>query len=160
MERIVVALERDIDRERVRLGQLAVQLDFPFVECYREAMLAYTSEESLRQRVHGHLCGEFSDLLGRAARGPEWAGPHLAGPKARASSLIERGREVLARPHLVQELEEKFFEEFDAVMLDARLGRNSLHPRRVSRAMRAGRCPFWRAGSTETFVRSGSLSTG
>jgi len=128
VERTIVALERDIDRERVSLGQLAVQLDFPFAESYREAMLAYTSEETLRQRVHGHLCGEFSDLLGRAARDPGWAGPHRAGPNARATSLIERGREVLARPHLVQELEEKFFEEFDAVMLDARLGRSSLHP--------------------------------
>ena len=86
VERTVVALERDIDRERVSLGQLAVQLDFPFAESYREAMLAYTSEESLRQRVHGHLCGEFSDLLGRAARDPGWAGPHRAGPNARASS--------------------------------------------------------------------------
>ncbi len=137
IERTVVELERDIDHEKVSLSQLAVQLDFPFADSYREAILAYTSEESLRLRVHGHLCGEFSDLLARAARNPERAGPHLAGPNARAASLIEMGREVLARPHLVQDLEEEFFEEFDAVMLDARLGRSSLHPS-VSEPRQAG----------------------
>jgi len=128
IERTVVELERDIDGEKVSLSQLAAQLDFPFAECYREAMLAYNSEESLRARVHGHLCGEFSDMLDRAARLAKEASSHTAAPNARAKSLIDRGREIIARQHLIQNLEEEFFEEFDAVMLDARLGRSSLHP--------------------------------
>jgi hypothetical protein len=128
IERTVVELERDIDGEKVSLSQLAAQLDFPFAECYREAMLAYNSEESLRARVHGHLCGEFSDMLDRAARLAKEASSHTAAPNARAKSLIDTGREILARQYLIQNLEEEFFEEFDAVMLDARLGRSSLHP--------------------------------
>ena len=52
----------------------------------------------------------------------------MAEPNARAASLIHKAREVLSRPHLVQHLEVEFFEEFDAVMLDARLGRSCLHP--------------------------------
>lgn len=128
IERTVVELERDIDQEKVSLSQLAVQVEFPFAECYREVMLAYTSEETLRIRVFGHLCGEFSSMLDRAARNPDTADSHLAGPNARAASLIARAREILSRPRLIQNLEDEFFEEFDAVMLDARLGRSSLHP--------------------------------
>jgi hypothetical protein len=130
IERTVVELERDIDQEKVSLSlsQLAVQVEFPFAECYREVMLAYTSEETLRVRVNGHLCGEFSSMLDRAARNPDAADLHLAAPNARAASLIARAREILSRPHLIQNLEEEFFEEFDAVMLDVRLGRSSLHP--------------------------------
>jgi hypothetical protein len=52
----------------------------------------------------------------------------MAEPNTRAASLIQKAREVLSRPHLLQHLEVEFFEEFDAVMLDARLGRNSLYP--------------------------------
>lgn len=128
IERTVVELERDIDQEKVSLSQLAVQVDFPFADCYREVMLAYNSEESLRMRVYGHLCGEFSNTLDSAARNSDKADSYLTGPNARAASLIARGREVLVRPHLIQNLEEEFFEEFDAVILDARLGRSSLHP--------------------------------
>jgi hypothetical protein len=128
IERTVVGLDRDIDHEKVSLGQLALHIDFPFAESYREVMTTYLSEESLRKRVHGHLCGEFTDLLDRAARDPKVAASHMAGPNARAAALVKKGREVLGRPHLVQNLEEVFFEEFDAVMLDARLGRSSLHP--------------------------------
>ena len=61
VERTVVALERDIDRERVSLGQLAEQLDFPFGESYREVMLAYTSEESLRLSCTA-TCAESSAI--------------------------------------------------------------------------------------------------
>jgi len=131
IERTVVALERDIDNERVSLSQLAALLDFPFADSYREAMLTYRSEEALRQRVHGHLCGVFSKMLVNAEHLPKEAGPHRAEPNARAVSLIERARSILARPHLVQALEDDFFEEFDAVMLEARLGRSSLSPART-----------------------------
>lgn len=128
IERTVVGLDRDIDHEKVSLGQLALHIDFPFAECYRGVMTTYLSEESLRKRVHGHLCGEFTELLGRAATDLKVAASHKAGPNARAAAIVKRGRELLGRPHLVQNLEEGFFEEFDAVMLDARLGRISLHP--------------------------------
>ena len=128
IQRTVVALEEDIDHEKVSVSQLASQLEFPFPDCYREAMLTYRSEESLRQRVHGHVCGMFSAMLDSAGHVPEGSSPQMAEPNTRAASLIQRAREVLSRPHLVQHLEVEFFEEFDAVMLDARLGRNSLYP--------------------------------
>ena len=131
IERTVVALEREIDHERVSLGQLAAQLDFPFADSYREVMLTYRSEEALRQRVHAHLCGVFSKMLGNAEHIPKEAGPHRTEPNARAAALIQRASSILARPHLVQALEDDFFEEFDAVMLDARLGRSSLSPART-----------------------------
>jgi hypothetical protein len=128
IERAVVELERDIDLEKVSLGQLAVQVDFPFPDCYRDTLITYKSEETLRQRVHGYLSDEFKETLEKATRNPEETGAHKAGPNARALRLINKGCEILSRQHLLQELEEDFFEEFDAVMLDARLGRNSLHP--------------------------------
>jgi hypothetical protein len=91
-------------------------------------MITYMSEESLRKRVHGHLCGEFTDLLDSAAKDPKVSLSQMAGPNARAAALVKAGRELLGRPNLVQNLEEEFFEEFDAVTHEARLGRNSLHP--------------------------------
>ena len=116
IQRTVVALEEDIDHERVSVSQLASQLEFPFPDCYREAMLTYRSEESLRQRVHGHMCGVFSEMLDSAGRVPDEASPQMAEPNTRAASLIQSAREVFSRPHLVQHLEVEFFEEFDAVI--------------------------------------------
>jgi hypothetical protein len=112
----------------VSVSQLASQLEFPFPDCYREAMLTYQSEESLRQLVYGYMCGMFSEMLDSAGRVPDESSPKMAEPNTRAASLIQSPREVFSRPHLVQHLEVELFEEFDAVMLDARLGRNSLHP--------------------------------
>jgi hypothetical protein len=128
IERGCVELERDIDHESVSLTQLAMQLEFPFADIYREVLRNLPSEETLRARVHVHVVGIFSTLLEKTGQERAGLGLHMSEPNERAARILERGRELLAKPGLMQHMHQEFFEEFDAVMLDARLGRNSLTP--------------------------------
>ena len=135
IEDTVILLERGIDEERVNLSHLADQLEFPFGKSYSPLLLLYMNEADLRRRVLGHCSGVFAQLhegllaneslkaLKAAARAQ---GPMAHQANERLGSLLELARLVLAEQSLVQHMHEEFFQEFDAVMLDTRLGRNNV----------------------------------
>ena len=50
----------------------------------------------------------------------------LVDANERARLVVQRAEEIFSRPVVLQYMEPDFFEEFDAVMLDAWLGRNAI----------------------------------
>lgn len=135
IEQTVRTLDKGIDEERVNLSHLADQLEFPFSRAYTPLLILYRDEEQLRLRVRGHCEGVFTELLMRPflSQGayPQGQFVSILGPMSeqsndRAKVLLERSTQVLNRQFLIQQNEDEFFQEFDAVMLDTRLGKNKI----------------------------------
>jgi hypothetical protein len=135
VEQTVVQLEREIDTEGVSLSQLADALEFPFASIYQDLMLVYDNDIKLERRVRGYCAGIFTSLLKEPSHRPTSVRPSaaeqsdeplLAQANERAMRMVLAAEEIFSRPVVLQYMEPDFFEEFDAVMLDARLGRNAI----------------------------------
>ncbi len=134
IEASVLRLEGQLDTAGVRQSQLADALEFPFSSAYREALLIHSSEFTLMQRIRTSCEGVFSRLLdseGSLAKGDKsqasLAQEVLVGEaNERARRVMSRSKLIFAKGVVFQHMESEFFEEFDAVMLDARLGQNSI----------------------------------
>lgn len=135
IEQTVVQLEREIDTEGVSLSRLADELEFPFPSIYRDLVLLYANDFKLAKRVRGNCAGIFTSLLNEPSHPPTTVRPSAAEQSVepllvqaneRARLVMQRAEEIFSRPVVHQFMEPDFFEEFDAVMLDARLGRNAI----------------------------------
>lgn len=135
MEATVRRLEQGINKEQVNLLQLADQVGFPFSKEYAPLLLMYQNEWDLLGRVRSHCEDLFASTMAHAeferamGQGQDGSGSRLTAlelANERAVRMLEVAKGVLSKDTLVQAMEEKFFQEFDAVMLDARLGNNSL----------------------------------
>lgn len=135
LEETVRTLYQGIDRERVSLTQLAEQIGFPFSKGYTHLLLVYHEEEQLLKRVRGHFEGVFAELLDKPFKSSELnlsrpafkaEGPMAGRADERIRQLLALGRKLLAKPTVLQHLEVDFFQEFDAVMLETRLGNNKV----------------------------------
>lgn len=135
LEETVRTLYQGIDKERVSLTQLAEEIGFPFSKGYSHLLLVYHDEAHLLKRVRGHFEGVFAELLDkpfkssdRKLSSPAYKaeGPMAGRANERIGQLLALGRKVLAKPTVVQHLEADFLQEFDAVMLETRLGNNKV----------------------------------
>jgi len=135
VEQTVVQLEREIDTEGVSLSQLADALEFPFASIYQDLMLVYDNDIKLERRVRGYCAGIFTSLLKepshrltsvRPSAAEQSVEPLLVQANERARRMVLAAGEIFSRTVVLQHMESDFFEEFDAVMLDARLGRNAI----------------------------------
>jgi hypothetical protein len=135
VEQTMVQLEREIDTEGVSMSRLADELEFPFPSIYRGLVLIYANDFKLAQRVRGNCAGIFTSLLNEPSQRPtsvrpsaaeQSVEPLLVQANERARLVMQRAEEIFSRPVVHQFMEPDFFEEFDAVMLDARLGRNAI----------------------------------
>jgi len=139
VEQTMVQLEGGIDTEGVSLSQLADALEFPFPSIYRDLLLIYANDCKLAQRVRGYCAGIFTSLLNEPSQRPTSVRPSAAEQSAeqsvesllvdaneRARLVVQRAEEIFSRTVVLHYMEPEFFEEFDAVMLDARLGRNAI----------------------------------
>ena len=139
VEQTMVQLEGGDDIEGVSLSQLADALEFPFPSIYRDLLLFYANDCKLAQRVRGYCAGIFTSLLNEPSQRPTSVRPSAAEKSSdqsvesllvdaneRARLVVQRAEEIFSRTVVLQYMEPDFFEEFDAVMLDARLGRNAI----------------------------------
>jgi hypothetical protein len=135
VEQTVVQLEREIDTEGVSLSRLADELEFPFPSIYRDLVLLYANDFKLERRVRENCAGTFTSLLNEPSHPPTTVRPSAAEQSVeplfvqaneRAMRMLLAAEEIFSRPVVLQYMEPDFFEEFDAVMLDARLGRNAI----------------------------------
>ena len=110
-------------------------LEFPFPSIYRDLLLIYANDCKLAQRVRGYCSGIFTSLLNEPSQRPTSVRPSaaeqsveslLVDANERARLVVQRAEEIFSRTVVLQYIEPEFFEEFDAVMLDARLGRNAI----------------------------------
>ena len=135
VEQTMSQLEREIDNEGVSLSQLADALEFPFASIYQYLLLIYANDFKLEQMVRGNCAGIFTSVLNEPSQVPTSVRPSAAEQSVepllvqandRARRMVLAAKKIFSRTVVLQHMEPDFFEEFDAVMLDARLGRNAI----------------------------------